>query len=153
MAIEYRGSDFLYVVEIPASVAGGTATTHRPFNQTDGSHSIDADDIEISTKDKTGSDYGDTSESISFSGLLTEGDPAVDYLQTAIRERRLVRIIKVNTRTSEAESGLYKLNSFGRDFGNGDFATYSIDATLNGAVEPITLTTVPAGAPDNDGTA
>lgn len=152
MAIEYSGSDFLYVVEVPAA-GGGAAVTHRAFNQTDGSDEVSSDDITLETKDKTGSDYGAVTHTISFGGVLTEGDPAVEYLRSAVRQKRFVRIYTVNVRTTEAEVGLYKINTFGRDFGNGDFATYSVDASLNGLLEEISLTTVPEGAPDSEVTA
>lgn len=144
MAIEYRGEEILFVVEIEN--ATGSARLLRPFNQTSGSKEITADTIDLDTKDKMGSDYGKVSESLSLEGILTEGDGTVGVFVNALREKRLVKIYEVNTRTNEAESGMYMISSFNREYSNGDFATYSLEATLNGSVARQTLEMVPGGA-------
>lgn len=147
MAVEYRGEEFLYLVEV---TNGSGATTHRPFNQTGGSSSIEADSIELDTKDKTGSDYGSVTESLSLEGIMTEDDPAITYIKSAIRNKRFIRIITVNTRDLTTEEGLYKADSFERSFANGEFATYTLGATLNGSITEGELTELPEGAPDSD---
>ncbi len=144
MPIEYRGDEFIYAVTIPAET--GTGTLVRPFNQTSGSTNISADSIDLDTKDKSGSEYGRITEEVSLEGIISEGDPFVDYVKKAIRNKELVKIYEINTRTKEAEWGLYMISSFERSFGNGDYSTYSLSGTLNGKVTEETLTTIPEGA-------
>jgi len=141
MNIEYRGDDFLYLVEIENK-------EHRIFNQTDGSRSIEADDIELDTKDKSGADYGSVTETISIEGVLTEDDPAIPFLENAIRNKKMVKVTRLNTRDLSTETGNYKINNFETTSSNGEFANYSIDATLNGSIKEGELTEVPDGAPD-----
>lgn len=141
-SVEYKGEEFLYAV--------GEGELMRSFNQTDGSHDISADEIELDTKDKTGSDYGKITETHSFEGIITEGDPFIDYVQEAIRNKQLITMHKINTRTLEAEKGKYMITSFNRGYTNGDFATYSLDLTLNGKVVDVKLSAVPEGAPATD---
>jgi len=146
MAVEYKGDEFLYLVEIPDE---SSTKNYRLFNQTDGNTDIEADSIELDTKDKTGEDYGKVSQSISIEGILTEGDEAVRYIKKAIRQKRFVKIIEVNTRTLDTEEGAYMISSFGRTFSNGDYATYSIEGSLNGEITEGTLQEVPEGAPES----
>lgn len=149
MAVEYLGEEFLYLVEIPGE--GETAAANfRFFNQTGGSTSTEADAVELDTKDKTGSDYGKVTQSISIEGILTEGDEAVAYLKKAQRQKKFVRIIEINTRNKETETGLYMISSFERGYANGDFATYTIEGSLNGNIKEGTLEELPEGAPDSD---
>ncbi|SET69216.1 phage major tail protein, TP901-1 family [Oceanobacillus limi] len=150
MAAEYRGDEFLYLVEIEEEDGSGstTKTDYRPFNQTNGSNSIEADSIDLNTKDKTGSDYSNVTESLSLEGVFTENDPAIPYIKKSIRQKKLVKITTVNTRTLDTEFGKYKLDSFEQSNSNGEFATYSLEATLNGDIQVGTLTEVPEGAPD-----
>src|SRR5690625_8003530 len=86
MAIEYKCEETLFVVEIEGDDG---AALHRPFNQTGGSVNIAADSVELSTKDKTGSDYGDVTQEASFEGIITEGDPFVDAIKARSEERRV----------------------------------------------------------------
>lgn len=147
MAIEFKGDEFLYLVEIPATAEPvATAKNVRPFNQTGGSTSIEADSVELDTKDKSGSDYGKISQSVSLEGVITEGDEFIDYIKKAIRAKEFVKIYEVNTRDLSAESGMYMITSFERDFSNGDFATYTLEGALNGKVNAETLEEVPTGA-------
>lgn len=146
MMKEYRGDDFLYLVEIED---GTSKKDHRFFNQTDGSSSIESDAIELDTKDRTGSDYGKVTESVSLEGVLTEGDPAVKYVKKALRNKKFVRITELNTRTLETESGLYMITSFEKTYSNGDFATYSLEADLNGSIQEGEIEEIPEGAPDS----
>lgn len=141
MNLEYRGDDFLYLVEINNNDV-------RIFNQTDGTTSIESDDIELDTKDKSGADYGSVTETVSIEGVLTEDDPAIPFIKNAIRNKKMVKITELNTRDLSTESGNYKINSFEKSSSNGEFATYSIDATLNGSIKKGELTEIPDGAPD-----
>lgn len=144
MAMEYRGDEILFAVAVPD--ASGTDVMLRPFNQTGGSTSISADSIDLDTKDKRGSDYGSVSQTVSLEGVLTEGDEFIDYIKDAIRSKEFVRIYEINTRTLKAESGLYMISTFDREYSNGDFATYSLEGALNGDITESTLTSVPTGA-------
>lgn len=148
MAIEYRGEEILYVVEIEDEVDGEILI--RPFNQTGGSTNITADSIELSTKDKSGSDYGDVTQEVTLEGIITEGDPFIDAMKNKIRNKEFVKIYEVNTRTKKAEYGMYMISAFDRDFSHGEFATYSLTGTLNGGVVEEQLTEVPEGAPTTD---
>lgn len=143
MGIEYRGEEILYAVTIP-NEDGDTLV--RPFNQTTGSKNLSADSIDLSSKDKSGSDYGNVTEEVAFEGIITEGDPFPDYIQQAIRNKQFVEIYEINTRTKKAEKGNYMISSFEKSFGNAEFATYSLNATLNGTTTEETLTTIPDGA-------
>lgn len=143
----YKGEEFLYLVEIDD---GGTQVV-RPFDQTGGGTSISADEIELDTKDRTGSDYGKVTQTISLEGNLTEGDPFVKYIKNAIRNKEFVKIYEVNTRTLDAEYGMYMVSSFDREFSNGDYATYSLDGTLFGDICETSLNRIPDGAPPLEG--
>lgn len=147
MAVEYRGEEFLFVVVIDD---GNGEKLVRPFNQTSGSTSDEADSIDLDTKDKTGSDYGKVTRSVSFEGVITQGDPFVKAMKKKIRNKEFVKIYEVDTRTKEAEVGMYMISSFEREFSNGDFATYSLEGSLNGELTEQTLTEIPAGAPSSD---
>jgi len=146
VSVEFRGEEFLYLVEVDDD---GSSSNFRLFNQTGGSTTSDAEAIELATKDKSGSDYGDVSQSISIEGILTEGDTAIDFIRKAQRQKRFVKIIEVNTRTLDTEEGMYMISSFGRTFANGDHATYTIDGSLSGSITEGTLTELPDGAPDS----
>lgn len=143
MAVEYKGSDFLYLVYVDDE-----SKEFRIFNQTDGSSDSSADEIELDTKDKTGSDYGKVTHTLSIEGILTEDDTALTFIKKAQRQKKFVKIIEVNTRTDETEEGMYMLTSVNMTYSNGDYATYSIDAALNGSITEGTIAEVPEGAPD-----
>ncbi|MEK5109837.1 phage major tail protein, TP901-1 family [Cytobacillus sp. FSL K6-0129] len=144
MAIEYRGEEILFAATITDQTTGDLLV--RPFNQTAGSSNMSADAIDLNTKDKSGSDYGNVTQEISLEGILTEGDPFIDYVKKAMREKKFVEIYEINKRTKEAEKGNYMISSFERSFGNAEFATYSLSGSLNGSITEETLTEIPAGA-------
>src|SRR5690606_39786744 len=100
-----------------------------------------------STKDKTGSDYGDVTQEISLEGIITEGDPFIDELKKKIRNKELVKIYEVNTRTKKAEYGMYMVSAFDRDYAHGEYATYSLTASLNDDTTEETLAERPDGPP------
>lgn len=144
MSAEYKGEEFLYLVEVVAE--DGTKVEHRLFNQTSGSTSSEADSIDLSTKDKSGSDYGNVTQSISIEGILTDGDPAVNFVKKAQRDKEFIKVIEVNTRTEKTESGMYMISSFERSFAVDEHATYNIEASLNGTLKEGVLTDLPEGA-------
>ncbi len=146
-AVEYRGDEIIFAVSIPK---GGSDNVLRFFNQTGGSSTKSADEIELDTKDKTGSDYGKVTQNVSLEGIITEGDETVDYIDSAMDDKKFVKIYEINTRTLEAKSGLYMITNFERTFSNGEYATYTLDGTLNGKRSEETLTEVPEGAPDSE---
>src|SRR5690625_6460465 len=96
MAIEYKGEEKLFVVEIEDETSG--ASLIRPFNQTGGSVNIAADAVELSTKDKTGSDYGTVTQEVTLEGILTEGDPFEKAMKKKIRNKEFVKIDRKSTR-------------------------------------------------------
>ncbi|MBU8785670.1 phage major tail protein, TP901-1 family [Bacillus glycinifermentans] len=147
MAVEYRGEEIIFAVVIDD---GTGEKLVRPFNQTSGSTNTEADSIDLDTKDKTGSDYGKVTQSVSFEGVITEGDPFVKAMKKKIRNKEFVKIYEIDTRTKEAEVGMYMISSFEREFSNGDFATYSLEGSLNGEITEQTLTEIPTGAPSSD---
>lgn len=144
MAVEYRGDEFLYLVEIDD--AG--KKDHRFFNQTDGSSSIEADSIELETKDKSGADYGNVTETVSIEGILTKDDPTIPYIKKALRTKKMVKIYQLNTRDLSTEMGMYKVDNFEQESSYGEYVTYSIEATLNGFIKEGTLEESPEGAPE-----
>src|SRR5690625_6852779 len=81
----YKGEEFIFLVEIETDDGKEIV---RPFDQTGGSVSSSADEIEIATKDRTGADYGDITQTISLEGNITEGDPFVKAIKKAQREKK-----------------------------------------------------------------
>ncbi|EAE5415595.1 TPA_asm: phage major tail protein, TP901-1 family [Listeria monocytogenes] len=146
MALEYTGSDIIYLVSIPGTDG---ETYVRPFNQTDGTTSVEADDIELETKDKSETNYGKVSQTVSFGGIMTTGDEAFPYMLNALRKKQYVSITELDMKTKKGEKGVYKLNSFERDNGVGANVSLSVEAALSGEVTEVTLTDVPEGAPAN----
>lgn len=149
MAVEvgykYKGEDTLYLVEIESD--NGKELV-RPFDQTGGGTSLSSDDIDVSTKDRTGTEYGDVTQTVSLEGEISEGDPFIKAMKQAIRNKKFVKIYEVNTLTKEAEYGFYKVNSFDLEYPNGESSTYSLEGSLFGKVTEITLTEIPDGAPE-----
>lgn len=146
LSIEFQGEDFIYAVTITDPTSGGVLS--RPFNQTDGSSTLEFDEVELDTKDKTGSGYGKKTETVSLEGVLTEGDPFPKWLKKEIKKRKLIEITEINTRTLETEKGMYMITSFERTYSNGENAQYSLEGKLNGETTEGTVTEVPEGAPD-----
>lgn len=145
---EYKGQEFLYLVEVPGTdPETDPATKYRVFNQTGGSTTSEAGEVELNTKDKTGSDYANITQNISIEGVLTQGDEAIKHIKKAQRMKQFVNITEVNTRTGDAETGSYMITSFERSFGNAEFATYTIEGALNGDITEENLTDIPDGAP------
>lgn len=145
MSVEFKGDEFLYLVEVPDEVS-----PFRLFNQTEGDTDVEAGEIELNTKDKTGADYGNVTQTISVGGIITEGDEAAAYIKRAQRTKKFVRIIEVNTRTKDTEEGIYMITGFNRSYANEEFAEYSLEAKLNSTIIEGTLDAVPEGAPENE---
>mgnify|MGYP001340677877 FL=1 len=137
---KFKGEDTLYLVDLGDGLI-------RPFDQTGGSTSITADELEVSTKDRTGVDYGDVTETRSFEGELVHGDPFIAGIKAAIRNKEFVEIYEVNILTNQAEKGVHMISSFNLDHSHGDFATYTLDENLFGEVTTIELSEIPEGAP------
>jgi|SRR5690625_932055 len=137
---KYKGDDFIALVELENGLA-------RPFDQTGLSHSLSNDSIDVETKDRTGEDYGNTSETIDLEGDLVYDDPFIAETKKAIRKKDFVKIYLVNLKTDEAEFGMFKINDFDLEYSVGDSATYSMDATLFGEMCKTELTEIPEGAP------
>ncbi|MCC2538891.1 MULTISPECIES: phage major tail protein, TP901-1 family [Bacillus cereus group] len=153
-APEFKGAETLYLIDIPQA-DGKTVKTVRFFNQTSGSRSIEAGEIELKTKDKSGSDYGDVKQSTNIEGICTEGDEGLDYVEEAITNKVLVRIHEVSLRSATAsafkvKSGTYMLNSLELSHENEEYSKYTIGLKLNGKLAKGTLSTVPGGAPTGD---
>lgn len=152
-APELKGAETFYLIDIP-QVTGGVKTV-RLFNQTSGSRSIEAGEIELKTKDKSGSDYGDVKQGTSIEGICTEGDEGLEYVEEAITSKVLVRIHEVKLRDAsttsfKTKSGTYMLNNVEFSHENEEYSKYSIEAKLNGKLTSGTISTVPSGAPDGD---
>ena len=149
MAVEkgykYKGEDTIYLVEVKTDTGKELV---RPFDQTGGGTSLSSDDIDVSTKDRTGTEYGDVTQTVSLEGEIAEGDIFIKATKKAIRNKEFVKIYEVNTLTNEAEYGFYKINSFDLEYPNGESSTYSLEGSLFGNVTEITLTEIPEGAPE-----
>ena len=144
----YKGEEFIFLVEIETDSGSQIV---RPFDQTGGGISSTADELEIDTKDRSGSDYGKVTQTISLEGNITEGDPFPKAILKAQREKKFVKIFEVNTRDLTAEYGLYMISSFDKEYSNGDFSTYSLSGTLFGEICETTLNLIPDGAPAPEG--
>ncbi|AWC29074.1 MULTISPECIES: phage major tail protein, TP901-1 family [Bacillus cereus group] len=150
---EFKGKETLYLIDIPQP--DGKSKTVRLFNQTSGSRSIEAGEIELKTKDKSGSDYGDVTQSVSIEGVSTEGDEALDYIEEAITNKKLVKIHEVSLRSAssssfKAKSGTFMLSNVELSHENEEFSKYSIEAKLNGTLSVGTISTLPPGASDGE---
>jgi len=139
-----KGKDIVYAVRVPDE--GGTATTLRVLYQTSGSRSKERDEVDVSTKDISGSAYGLKTETISFEGLMSADDPALQALEDAIDNAKYPEILEINVNTMKAKVGKYMISSFEVEYPGDDNATYSFEASLVGDTTEETLTTVPAGA-------
>lgn len=140
-----KGKDVVYAVRIPVDEE---STTLRVLYQTSGGRSKSRDELEVSTKDISGSAYGDKTETISFEGLMSVDDPALKALEDAIDNAEYPEILEINVNTLEAKVGKYMITSFEVEYPGDDNATFSVEATLQGETSTETLTEVPAGATD-----
>jgi len=122
-----------------------TEQTLRVLNQTGGSRSKEREAIEVNTKDIEASDYGRKTETISFSGLVTNGDAALDYLERCVDEGLYAEILEINVDTLVAKVGTYMVSSLSFEYPDDESATYTFDATLSGEITEETLTVLPAG--------
>src|SRR5699024_6579161 len=113
--------------------------------------SSSADEIEIATKDRSGADYGDVTQTITLEGNITEGDPFPKYIIKAQRNTEYVKIYEVNTRDLTAEYGRSMITAFDKDYSNGDLSKYSRGRTLFGDISVTELTALPESAPALEG--
>jgi len=140
-----KGKDKIFAVRVPDGELGNVL---RVLYQTSGSRSKSRDEIEVSTKDISGSDYGNKTETISFEGLMAKDDPALEALEKAIDDGEFVEILEIDINTLEAKVGKYMISTFDVEYPGDDNATYSIEASLVGETKTETLTEVPEGAKD-----
>lgn len=138
-----HGSKTVYAIRF--TDAQSAVQTLRVLNQTGGSRSKEYDDVEISTKDLSGVDYGEKTETVSFEGLVTRDDPALAKIEELADAKQFVEILEIDIDSLKAKVGSYKVNSLEFEYPNDDSASYSFEATLFGDVTEETLTTVPAG--------
>src|SRR5690625_7323998 len=87
---KYKGEDFLYLVEIEDELGQGMLV--RPFDQTGGSTSMSADEMLISTKERSGSDYVDTTQTVSFEDQIVFDVTCIKGMKENIRNRRFINI-------------------------------------------------------------
>lgn len=139
-----RGNTVVYAIRFQDELDG--AQTLRVLNQTGGNRSQTYDEIEISTKDIEGSDYGKKTETVGFEGLVTRGDVALQKINEMADNKQYVEILEIDTETKEAVVGSYKIDSIELEYPNDDSVTYTIEAKLFGSKKTETLVTVPAGA-------
>src|SRR5690625_5437967 len=85
---KYKGEDVLYLVDLGDGLI-------RPFDQTGGSTSISSDDLEVSTKERTGVDYGDITEERSFVGDLVHSETLIKGVKQAIRNKCVIEYYDV----------------------------------------------------------
>lgn len=123
----------------------GTEQTLRVLNQTGGSRSKERDSIDINTKDIHAVDYGAKTETISFEGLVTKGDAALQHLEDAIDNADFVEILEVDLESLEAKAGEYMISSLEYDYPDEESAAYTFEAQLIGNTTTETLTIAPAG--------
>ena len=141
-----KGQDVVFAVRFTE----GTEQTLRVLYQTSGGRSKSRDEVEISTKDLDGVDYGKKTETISFEGLMSTDDPALEQLEKHIDDATYAEILEININTLEAKVGKYMVSSFDVDYPDDESATYSFEAKLIGNTTSETLATVPDGATSLD---
>lgn len=139
-----KGQIIVYAVRIQD--VGDADTSLRVLYQTSGGRSKTRGEIEISTKDISGVDYGLKEETISFEGLMSTDNPAVIQLEKHLDEGTYAEILEINTDTLGAKVGKYMISNFDVEYPNEESATYSFDAKLIGDTTSEELTVVPEGA-------
>lgn len=139
-----KGQKIVYAVRFQD--VGDEDSTLRVLYQTSGGRSKTRAEVEISTKDISGVDYGLKEETVSFEGLMSTDDPAVSQLEKHLDEATYAEILEINTDTLEAKVGKYMISNFDVEYPNEESATYSFDAKLIGNTASETLTEVPEGA-------
>lgn len=142
--MEYRGDEFLYAFRFTDETSAEVVA--RVFNQTSGEFTSEAEEIELNTKDRSGSGYGNITKNFSMEGVLTKDDPAITHVEQAQDNKELVEVLRINTRTLEAKAGKYVITNFTQSGEMGEWATYSIEGVLDGVITSETLTEVPTGA-------
>src|SRR5699024_12017277 len=100
----YKGEEFIFLVE---TVTDDGTEIIRPFDQTGGSVSSTAGEMVIDTTDRSGSDYGKVTQTISLEGNIKEGDPFPIYILNEQWSKEFVNVYDVNTRALETEYGVF----------------------------------------------
>ena len=127
-----RGNSIIYAIRFTDELDG--SKTLRVLNQTGGSRSQSYDEIEISTKDVSGSDYGKKTETVSFEGLVTRGDVALKKINYMADNKQYVEILEIDVDAKEATVGSYKIDTIDFEYPNDESVTYSIEAKLFGTL-------------------
>lgn len=139
-----KGQEVVFAVRFTDELSA--SETLRVLYQTSGGRSKSRDEIEISTKDVDATDYGKKTETISFEGLMSDGDPALAQLEKHIDDATFAEILEININTLKAKVGKYMLSSFDVEYPDDESATYSFEAKLVGNTTEETLAEIPAGA-------
>lgn len=139
-----KGQEIVYAVRFTDELSA--AQTLRVLYQTSGGRSKSRDEIDVTTKDIDGTDYGKKTETISFEGLMSDGDPALEQLEKHIDDATFAEILEININTLKAKVGTYMLSSFDVEYPDDESATYSFEAKLVGNTSSETLTEIPEGA-------
>lgn len=134
-----KGQEIVYAVRFADE-------TLRVLYQTSGGRSKSRDEIDVATKDIDGTDYGKKTETISFEGLMSSDDPALEQLEKHIDDATFAEILEININTLEAKVGTYMVSSFDVEYPDDDSATYSFEAKLVGNTKKETLVEIPEGA-------
>lgn len=138
-----RGNGIVYAIRFQDEL--DAQQTLRVLNQTGGSRSQSYDEIEISTKDLEGTDYGKKTETVSFEGIVTRGDKALAKINELADAKKFVEILEIDVESKKAIVGNYKINTIDFDYPNDDSVTYSIEAKLFGKKTEEDLLKVPEG--------
>lgn len=89
-----QGKDIVFLVQ--ATDAALAADGYLIANQTDGSHSIENDVLDESTKFGRIVGYGQNSESFEITAYGESADPAQEAILNAIRDKKQLKVWKVN---------------------------------------------------------
>lgn len=139
-----KGQEIVFAVRFEDE--GALESTMRVLYQTSGGRSKSRDEVEISTKDIDGTDYGKKTETIAFEGLMSTDDPALTQLEKHIDDATFAEILEININTLSAKVGKYMVSNFDVDYPDDESATYSFDAKLVGNTTEETLAEIPEGA-------
>ena len=139
-----KGDKIVYAIRFEDELGSGQIL--RALYQTAGSRSKSRDEVEINTKDIDGADYGKKTETVSFEGLVSTDDPALEQIERHLDEALFAEILEINIDTLDAKVGKYMISSLDFDYPDDESATYSFDGRLIGNTTKETLVEVPEGA-------
>lgn len=114
----------------------GTNKGRKMLYQTEHSNSYSADSEETITKDGVITTQSTVANEISFKAIVAVGDDVVDWIKTAVNDRKVMEVWEVDvTAETTPESGKYKADYRQGiitevEFGNGAENNVEIDATF-----------------------